>query len=284
MTTSKHYIALGIEYSGTKFHGSQYQPQQRTVQSVLVDAVSAVAADRIEIEFAGRTDSGVHATSQIASFETNANRDSTAWLRGTNANLPNDIRLHSVQKVEENFDPRRTARWRRYMYILGMSRIVPAIGGEFAFWTPFDLDAELMNASAQCLLGEQDFSSFRAAQCQSISPSRCVHWVSVHQFSDLIVLDIVANAFLLRMVRNIMSSLIAVSRGDISDVSVLLKARDRVLCPPTAPPNGLYLVQIAYSQYPELSKLHPPRLLGPTSALPIFDAKDFPDVRPKLKP
>lgn len=283
MTISKRYIAFDIEYSGSNFNGSQFQPRQRTVQSVLEDAVSTVAAQRVEIGFAGRTDSGVHATSQVVSFVTTAVRDLSAWLRGTNANLPNDIRVHSVQEVDENFDPRRTATWRRYMYILGMSRIVPAIGGEFAYWTPIELDAELMNESAQSLLGEQDFTSFRAAQCQSQSPFRCIHWVSVHQFSDLIVLDIVANAFLLRMVRNIMSSLIGVSRGDISDLAALLEARDRALCPPTAPPCGLYLVQVAYSKYPELSELRVPRFLGPTTGLPVFPATDFPDVRPQLK-
>lgn len=280
MTIARHYIALGIEYLGKNFHGSQHQPQQRTVQSVLEGALSEIADEHVTVALAGRTDAGVHATSQVVCFATKADRQSNAWIRGTNSLLPDDVRVHTVHSVDESFDPRRSARWRRYMYLLGESQIIPAIGGDMAHWIPIDLDVERMDESAQCLLGEQDFSSFRAANCQSLTPFRCIHRISVRRFSNLVILDIVANAFLFKMVRNITSALIGVSQGAISDLSRLLEARDRSLSPPTAPPNGLYLVQVAYSKHPKLSALHTPRLLGATSELPRIDAAEFPDVRP----
>ena len=281
MTAAKlHHIALGIEYLGKNFNGSQYQPQQRTVQSVLESALSNIADEKVAVSFAGRTDSGVHATSQVISFRTDAERQSSAWILGTNSLLPEDVRVHSVQQVDRQFDPRRSARWRRYIYVLGMSPIVPAIEKDLAHWVPFELDAERMDESAQCLIGEQDFTSFRAANCQSLTPFRCVHRISVRRFSELVVLDIIANAFLFRMVRNIASALLGVSRGEVNSLSALLSAKNRSLAPPTAPPMGLYLAQVAYSESRELSLLHTPRLLGPTASLPSFDATDFADVRP----
>lgn len=282
MTSKEHRIALGIEYLGTNFKGIQHQPQQRTVQSTVEDALSSIASERIAIVFAGRTDAGVHATNQVVSFSTTAPRDSSAWLRGTNSLLPNDVRVHTVQTVDESFDPRRSVRWRRYMYVIGESQEVPAIGRELAYWIPFALDVERMNESAQCLLGEQDFSSFRASQCGSLTPIRFIHSVSVRRISDLVVVDIVANAFLLRMARNIVSSLIGVSRGDIDDLEHLLQARDRTIAPSTAPTDGLYLVQVAYSEYPGLGDLHVPRLLGPSVDVQVFSAMDFPDARPTV--
>ncbi len=281
MTATKlHHIALGIEYLGKNFKGSQYQPQQRTVQSVIESAISKIADEKVAVSFAGRTDSGVHATSQVISFKTAAERQSSAWIQGTNSLLPDDVRVHSIQQIDGRFDPRRSARWRRYIYVLGESPMVPAIGGDLAHWVPFEMDAERMDESAQCLLGEQDFTSFRAANCQSLTPFRCIHRISVRRHSNLVTLDIIANAFLLRMVRNITSALIGVSRGEITSLSALLNARNRSLVPATVPPMGLYLVQVAYSEFSELSLLHTPRLLGPTAKLPRYDAADFPDVRP----
>lgn len=280
MTAARHHVALGIEYLGKNFKGSQYQPQLRTVQSVLESALSNIADEKVAVTFAGRTDSGVHATSQVVSFKTSAERQSKAWILGTNSLLPDDVSVHSVQQVDGQFDPRRSARWRRYIYVLGESPIVPAIEKDLAHWVPFELDAERMDESAQCLLGEQDFTSLRAANCQSLTPFRCVHRISVRRFSDLVVLDIIANAFLFRMVRNITSALIGVSQGEVNSLSALLNARNRSLAPPTAPPIGLYLVQVAYSEFRELSQFRSPRLLGPITDLPRFDADDFPDVRP----
>lgn len=280
MTAARHHIALGIEYMGKNFNGSQHQPEQRTVQSELERALSEIADEHVSVTSAGRTDSGVHATSQVVCFSTAAERESSAWLRGTNSLLPNDVRVHTVQEVDESFDPRRSARWRRYMYLIGESQIIPAIGGDLAHWVPFELDAGRMDESAQCLLGEQDFSSFRAANCQSLTPFRCVHMISVYRLSELVVLDIVANAFLYKMVRNIMSTLIGISQREVSDLAGLLNDRDRTLVPPTAPPNGLYLVQVAYTKVPALSVLHTPRLLGAATELPRIDTMDFPDVRP----
>ena len=249
-------------------------------QSVLESALSDIANEPVVVAFAGRTDSGVHATGQVVAFATVAERKSSAWLRGTNSLLPDDVRVHSVQQVDDQFDPRRSARWRRYLYVLGESPVVPAVGGDLAHWIPFELDTECMNESAQCLLGERDFTSFRAAHCQSLTPYRCIHRISVCRFSDLVIVDIIANAFLLRMARNIASALIGVSCGEVASLTALLNARDRSLAPPTAPPLGLYLVQIAYTECRELSLLYIPRILGPAADLPTFDAAEFPEVRP----
>ena len=257
-------IALAIEYLGTDFSGSQRQAHSRTVQQELEEALSRIADHSVKVTLAGRTDSGVHATQQVANFSTHAVRPLDAWVRGVNTYLSSDLAVRSACVVDEKFNARFSARWRRYMYVFGEAAPEPAIGRDLVHWIARRLDHEGMHEASQTLLGEHDFTSFRAAGCQSSTPMRCIHKIDVIRLDNLVVLDVIANAFLLRMVRNIAGALLDMSNRNLSIefIAELLAARDRNLAPPTAPARGLYLVQVWYEGWPSLSKSHLPLVLG----------------------
>ena len=279
-----YYLALGVEYVGTEFSGTQAQQKQRTVQQELEKAISKVAAEPVQITISSRTDSGVHATNQVVGFHCNSFRSAYNWRNGINSYLPEDIAVHTVVPVTAAFSPRRSSRWRRYLYVLGECEHIPAVGRNLASWVAPGLNVVAMESQAQVLLGEHDFSSFRGAQCQSKSPRRRVHAVSVFRTSGYVVIDIIANAFLLRMVRNIAGALMEIGRTSKFDLGQLLACRDRNQAPPTAPPTGLYLVQICYQDYRELSTLHIPRILGANTELPGWETDHFVAVRELIEP
>ena len=219
---------------------------------------------------AGRTDAGVHATGQVASFSTEAVRPEKAWRLGSNSHLPPGISVAWVRAVPADFHARFSALSRRYLYVYAEEP--PQALGRDQWWAGVPLDDEAMHGAAQALLGEQDFSAVRAAGCQSTTPWRCVNRVSVSRFGDLVVLDIEANAFLLHMVRNIASMLAQVGRRKRPEgwVGDLLLGRDRRVLGPTAPPQGLYLAHVIYPQELGLpgGRLPPPlRALGGFEAL-----------------
>jgi len=255
-------IALCIEYNGAKFHGFQAQKDGvATVQESLEYALSQVAAEPIRLVCAGRTDTAVHATGQIAHFDTRAQRLPKAWMLGVRAHMPRDITVRWAQQVSPQFHARFSARARTYRYIICNTEVRPALMRDQMTWTRFHLDIELMRAGAACLLGEHDFSSFRAAQCQARHPIRQIHRLDLVERAGLIIMEIQANAFLHHMVRNIMGTLIAVGHGDQAPewVAQVLATRNRCEAAETAPPNGLYLVNVAYPDEFEL----PVSLPGP---------------------
>ena len=239
--------ALGVEYDGQHFHGWQRQPDVASVQAALEQALSRIADEPIQLAAAGRTDTGVHATSQVASFVTTANRPERAWLQGTNTHLPAGVSVVWARAVPADFHARFSAVARRYLYLYREEALRSALGRN-QWWSVPELDADRMQQSAQTLLGEQDFSAVRAAGCQSPTPWRCVHRVSVVRSGRLVVLDIEANAFLLHMVRNIASMLQQVGScsRDARWPAELLAAKDRTLLGPTAPSQGLYLAEVRY--------------------------------------
>ena len=261
---SKETIALGIEYVGTAFHGFQMQPGPLSVQGVLERALAYVADEPIRVTAAGRTDAGVHATQQVVSFA-GPKRPLSAWVRGVNSAIGDDVSVIWAERVSEDFNARRFAVRRRYMYVFGESDSTPAIGKNLAYWQDKILDVNCMQEAAQVLLGEHDFSSFRAAQCQASTPRRCIEKISVSRSGRMVVIDIAANAFLMHMVRNIAGVLELVGSNDLhaSDVEALLAARNRSLAPPTAPPHGLYLVQVSYPNFSRHVEVRRPVILGP---------------------
>ena len=252
-----------MEYDGRCFSGWQAQPQLPvdTVQETLESALSQVAAQPVRSHCAGRTDTGVHGFAQVVHFDDPVGRSRKSWVFGTNASLPPSVRVHWAVPVAPDFHARFSARSRRYRYLIANSAVRPALLAGLATWHRRPLDAGLMHVEAQSLLGERDFSAFRAASCQSHTPMRNVHQLSVSRRDDLIAIDITANAFLHHMVRNIAGALMAVGSGRQRPgwLGELLSGGDRTVAADTAAPDGLYLVSVDYDQRWGL----PPRVPGP---------------------
>ncbi|MDF7667260.1 tRNA pseudouridine(38-40) synthase TruA [Orbaceae bacterium ESL0727] len=244
-------IALGVEYDGSSYFGWQRQQSVASIQENLEQALTRVANQPITVFCAGRTDAGVHATGQVIHFETSAIRSLNAWTMGVNAHLPKNIAVRWAKEVDETFHARHSATARRYRYIIYNHPYRSAIMAQGVAHYYLLLDADLMHQAAQSLLGENDFTSFRAAQCQSKTPWRNVHHISVQRRGDYIIVDIKANAFVHHMVRNIVGSLLEVGNGhqEIGWITYLLQAKDRTLAAATAKPEGLYLVQVDYPSH-----------------------------------
>jgi tRNA pseudouridine38-40 synthase len=242
-------IALGIEYNGHAFSGYQMQSHgTRTVQDELEKAISIVANEPIRLTCAGRTDTGVHATGQVVHFDTAVKRELKAWMLGGNTNLPSDVSIHWVRKVNDDFSARFSAISRSYRYVLFNRRTRPAIFQNNVSWSYELLDDKAMHAAAQILLGKHDFSAFRSSRCQASNAIRTMQKISVQRQGDYVILDIQANAFLHHMVRNIMGSLLMIGRSEQTDkwLQSVLKSGDRNQAGMTASPAGLYLVNVEY--------------------------------------
>lgn len=254
-------IALGIEYDGAQHYGWQRQREVPSVQEHLEKALSTVANTPIEVQCAGRTDAGVHATGQVVHFDCEAVRPLKAWTMGVNANLPSSVAVKWCVHVSDDFNARFSATGRRYRYVIYNHKMRPAILEQGITHIHRPLNEQLMHEAAQALLGEQDFSAFRAALCQSKTPFRNVTNVTVSRHGAFVVVDISANAFLHHMVRNIVGSLVEIGSGHqpVDWIATLLAGRDRTLSAATAKPNGLYLVKV---DYPDAFGL-PEQPLGP---------------------
>jgi tRNA pseudouridine38-40 synthase len=242
-------VALGIEYKGTHYHGFQVQPNGvKTVQQSLEFALSRVADENIALVCAGRTDAGVHATNQVVHFDTLSARPEKAWLKGTRPFLPDDVVIRWACPVIPQFHARFSAQSRTYRYLLSDAKTRPALLHDQVTWYPRPLDIHKMKQGAAYLIGEHDFTSIRATQCQAKSPIRCIEYIHLVRRGDLIILEVRANAFLHHMVRNIVGVLQAVGSGDKppSWVGDVLQARDRSAASVTAKPYGLYLVGVDY--------------------------------------
>jgi tRNA pseudouridine38-40 synthase len=241
-------IALGVEYAGDAFEGWQSQHHGRTVQDHLERAISAVAGQQIRLHCAGRTDTGVHATAQVAHFDCDATRPVNAWVRGVNAHLNVPITVRWAQPVNDDFHSRFSAMARRYRYVLHVSRTRPALLAGRVGWFHLPLDAGRMDAAAQALLGWHDFTSFRATGCQGKTPVRLMHEARVLRDGDFLLFDFHANGFLHHMVRNLVGALVMVGKGTRPPewIAEVLAARDRSVAAPTFPAGGLYLCGVDY--------------------------------------
>lgn len=250
-------IAMGVEYEGTQYFGFQHQDDVPSIQDCLARAVSTIANHPVEIICAGRTDRGVHAQGQVIHFDTEAIRPDPAWLLGVNTQLPPDISIRWAQTVPDDFHARYKAISRRYQYRLYNSRIRSALYSRFSAWYPTPLDHERMQACAQALVGEHDFSAFRASECQSKSPIKTIECANVFKEGDIITLDIKADAFLHHMVRNIMGTLIraSIEEKDVSWMTNIIKHCDRSKAGFKAEPQGLILIEICYPTYYNIPSL-----------------------------
>lgn len=247
-------LAAGIEYDGSGFFGWQTQRQSPTVQACLESALGQVADHPVSVQCAGRTDTGVHAHCQVVHFDTQASRSERSWVLGANRHLHPGASVLWVCPVDDDFHARFSATRRRYRYRMLNRRVRPAIDRGRVAWVRQPLDAERMHAAAQALLGEHDFSSFRAVGCQAKSPVRRIHHLSVSRRGSEVIVDIEANAFVYHMVRNLAGTLIPVGRGErsVSWPGEVLAALDRTVAGPTAPAEGLYFVAPTYPDHPRL--------------------------------
>jgi len=249
-------ISCAVEYDGAGFSGWQRQDHSRSVQGDVEAALSRVADHPVQVCCAGRTDAGVHATWQVIHFDTRSERSERSWLLGTNANLRKDVRLLWAREIQDDFHARFSAQARRYRYVILNREVASALLRNQVTWDHRQLDEARMQAGAGHLLGEHDFSSFRAVACQARSPVRTVHRLEIARSGEYLYLDVEANAFLHHMVRNIAGVLMAVGRGEQSPgwVKEILEHRDRTRGGVTAPAQGLYLVGV---KYPEQYAIEP---------------------------
>ncbi|BAO29102.1 tRNA pseudouridine(38-40) synthase TruA [Sulfuritalea hydrogenivorans] len=241
-------IALTLEYDGSGFCGWQSQAGGGAVQDALESALSLVADAPIRVACAGRTDAGVHAIGQVVHFDTAALRPDTAWVRGVNSHLPASVAVRWAQSVPDDFHARFSATGRRYRYVLLNRGERPGLMAKRVGWFHRPLDADAMQAAAGLLLGEHDFSAFRAVECQAKSPVKTLRRADVTRHGDLLVFDFEASAFLHHMVRNIVGALVYVGKGAHPPewVGELLAGRDRARAAPTFEACGLYFAGVDY--------------------------------------
>jgi tRNA pseudouridine38-40 synthase len=248
-------IALGLSYSGTAYLGWQSQPQGQTVQDKLEEALRQFCAlpmdERVVTNCTGRTDAGVHALMQVVHFDTPLEREPFSWMRGVNRFLPDDISVQWAQAVPSEFHCRAQALTRRYAYIALQSPMRPSVEQGRVGWTHHPLDLTAMQIAARSLLGEHDFSSFRAAQCQALSPIKTLLRADVSQRGAYFRFDFEASAFLHHMIRNIMGSLMVIGQGSKPPqwMQEVLAAKKREFAAPTFAPDGLYFLGPTYAEH-----------------------------------
>lgn len=241
-------FAACVEYDGRAYSGWQSQPGLHTVQDTLQGALSRVADSPVECVCAGRTDAGVHAFAQVAHFDSDAVRSERGWRLGANTYLPNDVSVVWLREMPAHFHARFSASARSYRYVILNRDSRPGLAGGRATWERRPLDSARMHAAGQSLVGEHDFSAFRAIECQAKSPLRRVESLTVTRDADWVSISITANAFLHHMVRNVAGLLMSVGTGESphARVAAVLAGRDRKVNAATAPPDGLYLAAVRY--------------------------------------
>ena len=260
-------IALGLQYDGGPWHGWQTQPHGRTVQDVLESALAKFCQAPIATTCAGRTDAGVHALSQVVHFDTTVSRENFSWVRGVNAFLPDSIAVQWATEVEggeQGFHARFSALMRTYHYVIYNYPVRSPLSEGRTGWVFRPLDVALMEDAAKALIGQHDFSAFRAAECQAASPVRTLHHIAVVRHGDRVIVTLSANAFLHHMVRNIIGSLVYIGCGRQAPewMRTLLAARDRTEAAPTFEAAGLYLTGVDYDvawQLPDREQVKLPR-------------------------
>nr|WP_294839495.1 tRNA pseudouridine(38-40) synthase TruA [uncultured Methylotenera sp.] len=241
-------ISLGVSYDGSLFCGWQSQPSACGVQDALESALQSVAQHEVRVHAAGRTDTGVHGLGQVVHFETDAKRPLSAWVRGVNAHLPATVRVEWAHAVDDDFHARFSAFSRSYQYLLYNAPVASALMANKAGWFHLPLDYAAMAEAATYLVGEHDFTAFRAAECQAKTAIRNLSQAEVVQSGRFFVFNFSANAFLQHQVRNMVGALIYIGKGKYPPAYMqqLLQNKDRTLSPPTFSPNGLYLTDVGY--------------------------------------
>ena len=243
-------MALGVEYCGAAYHGWQRQSGLDNVQHRVEQALGKIAGSPVAVVAAGRTDTGVHAIGQVVHFDAPVDRPISAWSRGANSFLPDDIVVRWAAPVSDDFHARYSAVRRRYRYFLLNRPIRPGGLAGRVGWDFHPLDEGAMAEGARHFLGQHDFSSFRAAECQAKNPVKTMARSEVRRLGDYLIFDFEADAFLHHMVRNLVGALVYVGKGALPPdaMAELIEQRDRRRAPPTFMAAGLYLVEVGYPE------------------------------------
>jgi len=243
-------LALGISYNGQAYEGWQSQPSGRTVQNRLEAALQRFATVPVSTVCAGRTDAGVHGLMQVVHFDTELQREEFSWVRGPNTFLPPDIAVQWARAVPGDFHARNSARARRYAYVLLESPVRPSVEAGRVGWVFRPLDGDAMREAAAHLLGEHDFTSFRASSCQSPTPVKRIASIAIGRRGPYWRFEFEANAFLHHMIRNIMGCLVYIGQGlqPPGWMHAVLQARSRDAAAPTFSPDGLYFLGPLYEE------------------------------------
>ena len=246
--SSPRRIKLMLEYNGARYHGWQAQPDSVTIQGTVEAALTRITANPVRLHAAGRTDAGVHALAQVVHFDTPSEIAVSDLQRGLNRILPADIAVWQAAEVAHDFHSQYAAKRKTYAYIVYNHPLRSVFRASYTWHIRQSLDVAAMRDAASVLLGEHDFSAFRASSCTARSPIRCMEQLAIKQRAEQIFFILRANGFLQHMVRNIVGTLVAIGQGKIPlhDMSVILQSRQRKLAGPTAPPQGLFLVRIQY--------------------------------------
>ncbi|MEX2493650.1 MAG: tRNA pseudouridine(38-40) synthase TruA [Nitrospirales bacterium] len=241
-------IKLTIEYEGTAYAGWQRQPQHLTIQAVLEDALFKVTQQHTPAVGAGRTDSGVHALGQVVSFRSDKSLVGAQWAPALNSYLPEDISVISSEQVEDDFHARFSAKGKMYEYRITSQSSRPALHRHRAWHFPHPLDSDAMQRAMSGFLGTHDFTSFRGQRSQTRNPICTMAHLSLHEESPSFTIRIEGDRFLKQMVRAIVGTLVEVGQHKRSPHTMqdILRAKDRRAAGRTAPPHGLYLVQVLY--------------------------------------
>lgn len=240
--SSLRRLALGVAYRGSQYFGWQSQPSGQTVQDQLELALSTFAAQPVHTVCAGRTDTGVHGLNQVVHFDAPVERELFSWVRGTNRYLPPDIAVQWCRQVPKQFHARNSARGRRYRYVLLESPVRPALEMNACGWVFRPMTLEPMLTAARHLIGEHDFSAFRAAECQALSPVKHLRQLDIFKKGAYWCFDFEASAFLHHMVRNIMGCLVMIGAGvrPADWMADVLASKSRQMAAPTFSAAGLY--------------------------------------------
>lgn len=250
------FLKLTVAYDGTAFAGWQVQPNERTVQASLEQAVTQITSEEVRVVASGRTDAGVHALGQAVSLSTNSDLANDVLLRAINANTPHDLVVLDVADAPDGFHAIRDAVGKRYRYVIQDGPLTDVFSRSYAWHVPQTLDADAMRTAAKSIVGRHDFKSFEAAGSERKTSIRTVTDLTVERIIEKrfqrVLIEIAADGFLYNMVRNIVGTLVEVGRGNQSAewTSEVLEAKDRQVAGPTAPAHGLFLIEVDYDEFP----------------------------------
>ncbi|BCB96981.1 tRNA pseudouridine synthase A [Dissulfurispira thermophila] len=269
-------IKLSIQYDGTNYNGWQIQPSEIsdlrfeianykkkkdiiTIQGIIQSTIKKITGEDAKVIAAGRTDTGVHAIEQIASFKTSSHLSADVIKRALNAVLPYDIRILDACDAADDFHPRYNAKSKTYVYIISNSAIISPFLYRYAWKIPHNLDIEKMKTASEFLKGRHDFSAFRASGCGAKNPVRtilnisierlnAIHLFDMHLSGNFLKIRLQADAFLRHMVRNIVGTLVEIGKGKIEpeDIKKIINSKKRNLAGPTSPAKGLFLEKVFF--------------------------------------